>query len=68
MSSPAWTAELVLKNTPAEVYFSPRGGAQDAVVREIGRARKTILVTETFLLTFCFHLVSSTHAKREAWP
>lgn len=30
--------------TPVEVYFSPDGGAQDAVVREIGRARSWILV------------------------
>lgn len=27
-----------------EVYFSPRGGATEAVVREIGAAKKTILV------------------------
>lgn len=30
--------------TPLEVYFSPDGGAQDAIVREIGRARSSILV------------------------
>ena len=28
----------------AEVYFSPHGGATDAVVRELGKARKIILV------------------------
>lgn len=37
-------SSLVLTNTPAEVYFSPNGGAQDAIVREIGRARSIILV------------------------
>jgi phosphatidylserine/phosphatidylglycerophosphate/cardiolipin synthase-like enzyme len=35
---------LILKNTPVEVYFSPDGGAQDAVVREIDKARSSILV------------------------
>jgi phosphatidylserine/phosphatidylglycerophosphate/cardiolipin synthase-like enzyme len=29
---------------PVEVYFSPQGGATDAVVREIDHARQTILV------------------------
>ena len=29
--------ELTLNNTPAQVYFSPNGGATDAVVKEAGR-------------------------------
>lgn len=29
---------------PLEIYFSPKGGIQEAVVAEISRARKTILV------------------------
>jgi phosphatidylserine/phosphatidylglycerophosphate/cardiolipin synthase-like enzyme len=37
-------SSLVLNNTPCEVYFSPDGGAQDAIVREIGKARSSILV------------------------
>lgn len=35
-------SSLVLNNTPCEVYFSPNGGAQDAIVREIGKARSSI--------------------------
>ncbi len=29
---------------PVEVYFSPKGGCTEAVVRELGRARNTVLV------------------------
>jgi phospholipase D len=36
--------ELTLNNTPVHVYFSPHGGATDAVVKEIDRARSEILV------------------------
>jgi len=36
--------ELTLNNTPAEVYFSPSGGATVAVVKEIGKAKSEILV------------------------
>lgn len=37
-------AELTLRDAPAQVYFSPDGGAQAALVGAIGQARKTILV------------------------
>ena len=36
--------ELTLNNTPAQVYFSPSGGATDAVVKEISKAKSEILV------------------------
>jgi phosphatidylserine/phosphatidylglycerophosphate/cardiolipin synthase-like enzyme len=36
--------ELTLNNTPAQVYFSPSGGATDAVVKEIGKAKSEIFV------------------------
>jgi phosphatidylserine/phosphatidylglycerophosphate/cardiolipin synthase-like enzyme len=41
---PAAAADLVLKNVPAQVYFSPHGGCQQAVVAAIATARKSILV------------------------
>jgi len=37
-------ASFVLNNTPVEVYFSPNGGAQAAIVQEISKARSSILV------------------------
>lgn len=38
-------ADLVFpRDTPAQVYFSPRGGAQDALVAEIGKAKESIFV------------------------
>jgi len=40
----AAAASMTLNNTPAEVYFSPKGGAQEAIVREIGKAKSSILV------------------------
>jgi phosphatidylserine/phosphatidylglycerophosphate/cardiolipin synthase-like enzyme len=36
--------ELTFNNTPAQVYFSPSGGATDAVIKEIGKAKSEILV------------------------
>jgi phosphatidylserine/phosphatidylglycerophosphate/cardiolipin synthase-like enzyme len=36
--------DLVLKDAPAHVYFSPQGGAQAGLVAAIAQARKTILV------------------------
>lgn len=37
-------ADLMLQNAPVSVYFSPRGGAEDAVVAEVGRATETVSV------------------------
>jgi phosphatidylserine/phosphatidylglycerophosphate/cardiolipin synthase-like enzyme len=36
--------ELTLNNTPAQVYFSPSGGATVAIVKEISKAKSEILV------------------------
>jgi phosphatidylserine/phosphatidylglycerophosphate/cardiolipin synthase-like enzyme len=36
--------EITLKDTPAQVYFSPNGGATYAIVEEIGKAKSEILV------------------------
>ena len=41
---PAFAYDLTLQNTPVQVYFSPRGGAQDALVATIGQAKDSILV------------------------
>ncbi|MDQ7836798.1 MAG: phospholipase D family protein [Humidesulfovibrio sp.] len=40
----ALAADLVLHEALTQVYFSPRGGAQDALVAEIGKARESIFV------------------------
>ncbi|WP_235731707.1 phospholipase D-like domain-containing protein [Fundidesulfovibrio putealis] len=44
LTVPVHAADLVLKDAPAQVYFSPRGGGQDAIVLTIGSAKSTILV------------------------
>jgi phosphatidylserine/phosphatidylglycerophosphate/cardiolipin synthase-like enzyme len=41
---PTWSTNLIIKNAPTEVYFSPNGGCQDAVVSTIRHAKKSILV------------------------
>jgi phosphatidylserine/phosphatidylglycerophosphate/cardiolipin synthase-like enzyme len=41
---PPLAAEVTLNNTPAQVYFSPRGGCTEAIVRELTGAQKEILV------------------------
>lgn len=35
---------MVLHEAPAQVYFSPKGGAQEALVQEIGKAKESIFV------------------------
>ena len=42
--APAFAYDLTLQNTPVQVYFSPRGGAQDALVATIGQAKDSIFV------------------------
>jgi phosphatidylserine/phosphatidylglycerophosphate/cardiolipin synthase-like enzyme len=44
LALPAHAADLILKDAPAQVYFSPKGGGQDAIVQTIGKAKSTILV------------------------
>ena len=41
---PAHAADLTLNNTPAHVYFSPHGGATEAIVNELSKATTEILV------------------------
>ena len=38
------SAEIILNNTPVQIYFSPRGGCTEAIVGEINKAKKEILV------------------------
>jgi len=41
---PLICAELILSNTPAQIYFSPRGGCTEAIVMEIETAKSEVLV------------------------
>jgi phosphatidylserine/phosphatidylglycerophosphate/cardiolipin synthase-like enzyme len=41
---PSLGADLLLNQTPAKVFFSPRGGAQAAVLRELSAARSSVFV------------------------
>ena len=36
--------DLTLNNTPAQIYFSPKGGCTEAVVKEISHAKSEILI------------------------
>lgn len=40
----AHAVDITLHNAPAQVYFSPGGGATDAIVNEIGKAKSEVLV------------------------
>ena len=40
----ARATDVTLTKTTAQVYFSPRGGCTEAIVREIGKAKTEILV------------------------
>lgn len=47
-----WAAELILvKNTPVQVYFCPRGGAIDGIVQAVAKARSEVLVQAHTLLS-----------------
>ncbi|MGO9379582.1 MAG: phospholipase D family protein [Dissulfurispiraceae bacterium] len=40
----AHSVDITLHNAPVQVYFSPGGGATDAIVNEIGKAKSEVLV------------------------
>jgi phosphatidylserine/phosphatidylglycerophosphate/cardiolipin synthase-like enzyme len=40
----AHSAEITLNNAATQVYFSPNGGCTEAIVKEIGAAKREILV------------------------
>lgn len=44
LPAPIPKQQISLNNTPTQVYFSPDGGCQDAIVREISKAKQEILV------------------------
>lgn len=44
LSSRAWAYDLNLHDTKAEVYFSPRGGCTEAIVKHLAKAEKAIYV------------------------
>lgn len=44
LPSLALAQDLVLDQVPAQVYFSPKGGAQEALVRAIQEAKESIYV------------------------
>lgn len=44
LNTPLYAFTLTLHDAPASVYFSPRGGAQQAIVDVIGQAKESVLV------------------------
>jgi len=42
--SPAHAYDLTLHDVPVSIYFSPNGGAQDAIINAIGQARESVWV------------------------
>lgn len=44
LALPAQAYDLTLRDTQAEVYFSPRGGVEDAIVRHVDRAEDSVCV------------------------
>lgn len=40
----AWAFDFSLKDTKAEVYFSPKGGATEAIVKHLGQTKQTVYV------------------------
>ncbi|MGA3083709.1 MAG: phospholipase D family protein [Thermodesulfobacteriota bacterium] len=40
----SYPLNLILNNTPVQVYFSPNGGAAEAIIQEIDQAKTEILV------------------------
>jgi phosphatidylserine/phosphatidylglycerophosphate/cardiolipin synthase-like enzyme len=44
ISSHSNAVDLTLQNTPAHVYFSPRGGCTEAIINQINNAKSEILI------------------------
>ena len=44
LAGPAYPVDLILKDAPAQVFFSPHGGCTEALVKIIGKSEKSILV------------------------
>jgi phosphatidylserine/phosphatidylglycerophosphate/cardiolipin synthase-like enzyme len=44
LASPAQAFDLTLHDTPAAIYFSPRGGATEAIVHRVDQAQRSIFV------------------------
>ncbi|MEN6350371.1 MAG: phospholipase D family protein [Syntrophomonas sp.] len=44
LSQLSYAADLTLNNTTAQIYFSPKGGCTEAIVREISNAKSEIYV------------------------
>ena len=42
--SSAYAYDITLHDTPISIYFSPRGGAQQAIVDTIGQAKESVYV------------------------
>ncbi len=40
--SPVFAYDLILKDTPVSLYFSPRGGGQQAIVDALGQAKESV--------------------------
>ena len=43
-STSSQALDVLLNNTPAQVYFSPHGGCTEAIVKEISKAKTEVLV------------------------
>ena len=41
---PSFAFDLTLKDSPASLYFSPRGGGQKAIIDAIGQAKESVYV------------------------
>jgi len=44
LAGPAYPVDLIIKDAPVQVYFSPHGGCTDALVKAIDQATQSILV------------------------
>lgn len=58
---PSWAYDITLHDTKAEVYFSPKGGATEAIVRHLGQAKQTV-----YVLAYSFTSPAITQALIEA--
>jgi phosphatidylserine/phosphatidylglycerophosphate/cardiolipin synthase-like enzyme len=58
---PSRSVEIVLRNTPVSIYFSPRGGCTQGIIDQIRQAKKEILV-----MAYSFTSVTIAEALLEA--
>lgn len=54
---------LTLTNTPTQIYFSPNGGSTEAIIQEIGKTKKVMIIDQETVITGSFNFTRAAEEK-----